>query len=286
MSTPRRLNLDPSIRRLRLAGAGVELAALVVEPEMSGSDADSGTVVLVHGFTGSKEDFGALLPIIAAAGYRAVALDLRGQHESDEHDETFDIARFAADLVEVVRGQGGPVHLVGHSFGGLVAREAVLMEPAGVASLTLMCSGSGAVPVHHTPALQAFDQAMAAGAIDAVWEFMRGDRITSDPDVDEQVLLFLERRLRSGHPNAHRAIARGLIEIPDRTAELAATGVPVLVMFGEDDDVWPLDEQRSNAAALSGSVIEISGAGHSPAVDRPEATGAELVTWIALLGPR
>lgn len=286
MSTPRRLNLDPSIRRVRVPGAGIELAALVMEPDLPGAEAAPGTVVLVHGFTGSKEDFVSLLPIIASAGYRAVALDLRGQHESDEHDETFDIARFAADLVEVVRDQAGPVHLVGHSFGGLVAREAVLLDPAGIESLTLMCSGPGAVPLHHTQALQAFDHAMGAGAINAVWDFMRGERITSDPDVDEQVLLFLERRLRSGHPGAHRAIARGLIEIPDRTTELAATGVPVLVMFGEDDDVWPLGEQRSSAARLSANVIEIPGAGHSPAVDQPEATAAELVAWIAQLDPR
>jgi len=280
VSTPRSLILDPSIRRVRIPADGIDLAALVVEPVRAGPLTPLTTVVLLHGFTGSKEDFGALLPLIADAGYRAIAIDLRGQHESDEHDATFGIDRFAGDVVHLVAALDGPVHLVGHSFGGLVAREAALVTPSALSTLTLMCSGPGAIPHHHADALDAFDQAMAGGEVDAVWNYMRHDRMTSDPDVDEQVLLFLERRLRSGHPNAHRAIARGLLEIPDRTDELAATGLPILIMWGQDDDVWPLDEQRLTAQRLGCDSVEITGAGHSPAVDEPVATAAALLAWI------
>jgi pimeloyl-ACP methyl ester carboxylesterase len=280
VSTPRSVDLPDPVRRVRLTGDGVDLAAIVCDPSNTPDEIEAPSILLVHGFTGSKEDFGTLLPLLAAAGYRAVALDLRGQHESDEHDDTFHLEAFAADVVAVARSERGPVHLVGHSFGGLVAADAVLQDPSAFASLTLLCSGPGAIPEQHHAALDAFDEAMAVGAVDAVWEYLRADRLTTDPELDNAVLAFLENRLRSGHPSSHRAIARGLVETPDRTADLAGIDLPVLVAWGEDDDMWPIELQRGTAHALGAEHVEIHGTGHSPAVEDPGVTARALLDWL------
>src|SRR3954447_12278006 len=127
--------------RVSFPGRAGELAALDTGP------ADGATVLLVAGYTGSKEDFAPLLRPLCSAGYRAVALDQRGQYESPGPDDpaAYTVAELAADVLAVGRvlrvETSGPLHLLGHSFGGLVGRAAVLAEPGLFTSLTLLGSG-------------------------------------------------------------------------------------------------------------------------------------------------
>ena len=87
-------------------------------------------MLLIPGFTGSKEDFAPLLPLLAAAGWRTATYDQRGQFETPGSlGDDFSLEGFAADAVSVAAqlfGSTEPVHLVGHSFGGLVAVEAAI----------------------------------------------------------------------------------------------------------------------------------------------------------------
>src|SRR6266516_2365822 len=137
------VRLPEVARRRTLWTAGGRLAAWEAAP--AAPVPVRGVVVLLPGFTGSKEDFIPLLSPIAAAGYRVIAYDQRGQYESDgpARVRAYSMELFARDLREVIGmvGDGGPVHLAGHSFGGLVARNLVIAEPALVRSLTLLDSG-------------------------------------------------------------------------------------------------------------------------------------------------
>ncbi|MGH9252134.1 MAG: alpha/beta fold hydrolase, partial [Acidimicrobiales bacterium] len=71
MSTPPFLSLPEGVRAVRIRTQRGEIAALE-----SGS-ASSPTVALVPGWTGSKEDFVALLAPLAQVGWHAVAIDQR-----------------------------------------------------------------------------------------------------------------------------------------------------------------------------------------------------------------
>src|SRR5919202_3166491 len=116
--------------RVTFAGRTGPLAALDTGPSTGP------TVLLVAGFTGSKEDFAPLLSPLARAGVRAVAVDQRGQYESPGPDDpaAFSLDVLAADVLAVGRvlreESPGPLHVVGHSFGGLVCRGAVLADPS------------------------------------------------------------------------------------------------------------------------------------------------------------
>jgi pimeloyl-ACP methyl ester carboxylesterase len=114
-----------SARRTTLAGSGQRIAAL-----QTGRASDP-PVVLLPGYTGSKEDFAPILDPLAGAGFFVTAIDLPGQYESpglpDAADYTPD--RLAAAVIEVADELGGSVRLLGHSFGGLVARAAVIAAP-------------------------------------------------------------------------------------------------------------------------------------------------------------
>ena len=61
-----------------------ELALKIYEPDQYKGDA-----ILVHGFTGSKEDFDFIGPLLADRGYRVFTADNRAQYESPAaHDES------------------------------------------------------------------------------------------------------------------------------------------------------------------------------------------------------
>ena len=90
-----------SAARVMLPGPIGPLAALDADPARLEAPA-LGTVVLLPGYTGSKEDFLTVLAPLAAEGYTAVAVDQRGQHESPwGDDEAYAFDRLAADLLAV-----------------------------------------------------------------------------------------------------------------------------------------------------------------------------------------
>src|SRR3954467_4509164 len=91
-------------------------------------------LLLVHGFTGAKEDFTEWLDPLADLGWHAGALDNRGHGASEKPDErasdSFDL--LAADgppLADDRWGRGSRFVLLGHSMGGMVA-QVVAMQAA------------------------------------------------------------------------------------------------------------------------------------------------------------
>ena len=128
----------------------------------SAVDEPTGQRVLVPGFTGSKEDFIAVLAPLAARGVHAVALDLAGQYESTRPDDTehYSLAGFAADVWSVAHQLAGPRVLVGHSFGGLVVRDAVLSDPLSAEGLVIVASGPAALPDDQQRVLRMFAQVL------------------------------------------------------------------------------------------------------------------------------
>ena len=86
-------------------------------------------VVLVHGVTGWHRTWWRVGPALAAAGWRAVAVDLRGHGHSPRIEGWASVADLAADVVAVIERIGRPVALVGHSLGGAVAAELCFLRP-------------------------------------------------------------------------------------------------------------------------------------------------------------
>lgn len=238
-------------------------------------------VLLVPGFTGSKEDFLPLLDPIASAGHPAVAIDLRGQFESpgDDDPSSYELKQLADDVVTVAKGLGTPVHLVGHSFGGLVARAAVLADSSAVRSLVLLGSGPAAIPHPTAAAIALLVQALPTMDLRTIWTIKRQMELGGAPQPVSEIESFLERRFVAHHPAAMLSMARQLLSESDCVAALARLDIPMLVAFGEADDAWPPSIQREMASRLNAGTAEISGAGHSPAVENPEGTADVLLRF-------
>ena len=182
---------------------------------------------------------------------------------------------------------GRGVHLLGHSLGGLVTREVLLARAARISSLTLMSSGPGALTGPRAQILQALlaeldgispghgwaPRSSASGG--PGWSRRRCRGTCPRPIID-----FLRTRLLSSSPTGLRAMAETLLTCPDRTPALARLdAVPLMVLYGENDDAWDPAAQEDMAARLRAQRVCIPAAAHSPAVEAPETTASTLTSF-------
>ncbi|MEW2137837.1 alpha/beta hydrolase [Streptomyces sp. NPDC005409] len=243
-----------------------------------------GTALLVPGFTGSKEDFIGLLEPLAAAGYRVVAVDGRGQYESPgpREESAYALEELALDLLAQTRALGADrVHLVGHSLGGLISRAAVLRDAAPFASLTLMSSGPAAISEEQQARTKLLVAALEAMGDDmpAIWAAMRAhDPQDQAPDAPA-LALFLSRRWVSTVPEQLIATGRVLISEPDRVEELARVELPKLVLSGAVDYAWPVPLLDEMAGRLGAERVVVAGTEHSPNAEAPQVTAAALACF-------
>ena len=260
--------------RLTLDRPGGEIAALAAGAP------DAPVVLLLPGFTGSKEDFAPILDPIAAAGLRAVAIDLPGQYESPGRGN-FSVEALSADVRDIAASLGAQLHLVGHSFGGFVARAAAIAEPARFVSLTLMDSGPFGIDGGRRDRINRLRPVLIEHGMAAVYEAMSAlaaaepDYVAPPPATEA----FLRTRFLASDPAGLLAMGNGVIDEPDRVDDLAATGVPVLVLTGAGDDAFPPDLQAAMAKRLGAEYVEVPDAAHSPAVENPAPTAAALIRF-------
>lgn len=276
MSTPRTLVLPPGVE---VATVGTDRGTFAVH-RTTRADA-RGHVLLVPGWTGSKEDFTPLLPLLADAGFAATAYDQRGQHETSGSDaDDYSLAGLAADAAALagVTSPDGPTHLLGHSFGGLVAQTAAADLPEVWRSVSLLCTGPGALGSTPSRPLERLVEALDGDRPmgDIFRELKAADLGTHPPDVEA----FLLRRFEGNARRGLRDVTQHLVDAPERVADVAATGLPVWVGRGEGDDAWPHEAQDAMAALLGTTVHVIPDADHSPAVENPQGLAE---AWLPFL---
>ena len=225
-------------------------------------------LLLVPGYTGSKEDFAPVLDPLADNGIRAVAIDLPGQFQSGgPESEAFYRPESAGSGA---RGCHRRSRWVGGATRPFLRRSGVqgcgARRRAG-GGLVLLCSGPAAFTggsrldalLIGGPLLRQHGLEAAYAIRESTTEALRGA-----PRSD--VAAFLRRRFLQTSAPSLLGMAAALIDEPDRTTDLARSlqNRPVAVISGVGDDAWPHDQQRAMAAGLGTSLVLIPGAAHSP----------------------
>ena len=296
MSTPRTLRLPDGVRRVTVETARGPFAALEALPATG--VAERQPALLIPGYTGSKEDFLPVLSPLAGAGRRVIAIDMRGQYESPAAADAdgYRLPALAADvamIADTLTVPAGPpaargprwLHLLGHSFGGLVARELLLAQAAQIGSLTMMSSGPGALTGPRAAVLRAVLSGLEpaspgrlATEVKRLWDTQLEPAAIAD-GVPADVIDFLRTRMLRSCPTGLWSMGHGLLGCPDRTSALATLGAPLLVVYGENDDAWAPSVQDERAQRLGAQRVCIPGAAHSPAVEAPETIAHTLTTF-------
>jgi pimeloyl-ACP methyl ester carboxylesterase len=259
-------------RRLSVAEAVLAVLDTPAAPDVP----RHGTALLVPGYTGTKEDFAPVLDGLADHGHRVVAMDQPGQYESVGPDDpaAYTVTWLGSVVRAVAATFGEPVHLLGHSFGGLVVREAAIADPALFRSVTLLGSGPAALGGPRKDRMAYLGPLLEAGGMQAVYEgveqLARMDPTWSASPAELREFLRV-RFLASSGPGL-QGMGDALLNEPDRVDELRATGLPLLVCHGEHDDAWVPATQEAMARRLGSRHEVIAGAAHSPAVEAPEDT--------------
>ena len=228
-------------------------------------------VVLLHAGVGDRTMWSEHLDPLAAAGYRAVAVDLPGFGEaSPEEGEQAPWTDVIATMDELGTERAA---LVGNSFGGAVALRVAVLAPARVSKLVLISAPA--------PELEPSEQLQAAWAEEEA-ALERGDIDGAvDAVVSAWTLPGAPETLRSRVATMQRralllqAEASDVAEAPDPVEEdpsvLEALALPTLVVVGEHDMVDFRQSADSFAAAIPGARSElIEGAGHLAPLETPE----------------
>ena len=122
---------------------GVRIHAVEAAPGgRAAAEPGAGRLVLfVHGFPESWLSWRHQLPAVAAADWRAVAIDVRGYGRSSQPDaiESYRMTEVAADCAAVVAALGEPnAVIVGHDWGAPIAFNSVLLHPSTFRALGLL----------------------------------------------------------------------------------------------------------------------------------------------------
>lgn len=265
-------------RRLRVGAAGgVEIAW-----EERGQGARP--FVLLHGFTGFRQDFASQLEALAAAG-RTLVPDLPGHGDSGRHADPgrYTLDGLADDLLAWLDAVSeAPVDLLGHSMGGMLALRMALAAPARVASLVLM--DTSAEPLAHVDR-GLLEQAARLGreaGMDALAAVMRA-RAGDDPERPEpdrgverawgaeRFWAWRSARLEATDPEAYAALGAAMLDAPSLAPRLPEILQPALVLVGAEDAPFRAPSRALAAALPEARLVEIEGAAHQPQHESPAA---------------
>ena len=238
-------------------------------------------LLLVHGFTGARDDFEDHIDDLAALGWHVVAPDLRGHGQSDhpEGEEAYSLSIFADDIAALVGGLGWDRFvLLGHSMGGMIVQAYAVQHPERLDGLILMDTSHGPVELGERDTIEGARAVVREGGMKALVELMRESGGVLDTPAHQRVVAerpgyaeMGERKSLESADDMFLAMTVELFEQADRLDALRALDVPTLVIVGEQDEAFVGPSQRM-ASAISGARLEvIPDAGHSPQFENPSA---------------
>jgi len=249
-------------------------------------------VIAIHGLTRNSADFGTLAPLIAQTGRRVLAVDVRGRGQSDRAIDpmTYQPATYAQDVLGLMGGLGiEKAVFIGTSMGGLITMAVAAVRSKVVAGAVLNDIGPEVSPVGlGRIASYAGEQVEINNWADAAAYAKRLNAVAFPHYADADWDAFARRIFRVGTEGTPV-----LDYDPDISVPIRATGAkalvpnlwpmfgrlararPVLLVRGETSDLLSAAiAAKMQKRAPKMDLVEVSGVGHAPMLDEPDAKAA------------
>lgn len=249
----------------------------------------SDTLLLLHGFTGSGENWAEQTSFFRAAGLRVLSPDLPGHGANlpaTSDDYTMEAAAAQLDgLLE--RENSGPVYLLGYSMGGRLALYFALHYPEKVRSLLLESASPGLATAEERATRRASDDALAErieregiSAFVAFWESL--PLWKSQEKLPALIRLWLhEKRLQ----NDSRGLAESLRQMgtgaqPSLWTRLGELAMPVLLLTGAEDEKFVAIARQMAGTIPHARLRIVPGAGHTVHLEQAAAFQAAVLSFL------
>ena len=210
-----------------------------------------------------------------SSSHRVITYDHRGQGRSLP-GEAADMNALANDAAALILALGAaPCHFVGNSLGGFIALRLAARRPDLLLSCCILGSSgeSERKIAEFDPLVEALSHGVAphVGTIEYI---MFGDSFLADPGRAAERARWHAHI--AGLPTSIAGCARQVVHRAPVLHELAGCRVPVLAVAGAEDHAYGLAEAQAVAAASGGRVELVAKAGHSLALEQPEAVNSLL----------
>ncbi|MBY0285057.1 MAG: alpha/beta hydrolase [Sphingomonas sp.] len=263
-------------------------------------------VILIHGFPDTRDTFNAQLPALAEAGFRAVAVSLRGYEPSSQPDDgDYRVTALAADVIAWIDALGETTaHLVGHDWGATIAFAATALAPDRIASLAVLAVPHPArfaetyltVPAQQarsayilefmSPDADAMIVADNCAYLETLWRKWSPGWSFAEGDIDPMRRAMQQPGVATAALSYYR-LAFDAVSDAGKAAQALLAGpfaVPTLGLTGEEDGCISADvfEASMRDADFPGSVrVEpISGAGHFLHREATDQVNSQLICWM------
>ncbi|GAA4641689.1 alpha/beta fold hydrolase [Pontixanthobacter gangjinensis] len=263
-------------------------------------------VLCLHGFPDNANSFRHQLPFLAAAGYRAVAVTLRGYEPSSQPaDGDYSMQALVADVLAWVEElDAGPVHLIGHDWGAAIAYSAAAFAPdkfRSIAALAVPHPGRFSAEARRHPKQALLSWYMLFfqlrglseravrwnnfALLKRLWNKWSPGWDGPDAVMEDVLATFRKPGVLTASLGYYRAaLGRKKQGAPSKSQAAFKLTIPVLAMSGEEDgcvDSEVFEQLLYDEDYTAGLKFErVRGAGHFLHQERPDACNRILLEWL------
>ncbi|MBN9681685.1 MULTISPECIES: alpha/beta fold hydrolase [unclassified Corallococcus] len=229
---------------------------------------DGPVVVFLHGYTDSHHTWDLDLQRFSR-DFHLYALDQRGHGDSSRPACCYTQQAFAKDVVAFLDAKRvSRAVLVGHSMGSFIAQQVALDFPGRVKGLVLVGSAPTVAGNEVALGLKEVVDTLTDPVDPAfIYEFQASTFYAPVPESYLDTLVSESSKLPA---RVWQDALDGLIA-EDHSARLGRIRVPTLIIGGDHDGFFSVDEQRALARAIRGSkYLLYPETGHAPHAERPQ----------------
>lgn len=246
-------------------------------------------LLFLHGIMGHRRDWDVAIDRLARQ-HLVVAPDQRG-HGRSEWTHSYRVSEMADDAIALVERLGlGPVPIMGHSMGGMVALLVAERRPDLVDRIVVVDIVPESMATEFAVQMPQMFQAMAEASYDSVEEAVTEWQAENPLARSDLLANYVAHALVGGPDGKLRwgFDARGLRSFPSGVSSeelwraIDAVRCPALVVRGEYSPITTRAQVDELARRLGDAqVVEIPGGGHDLGVERPEAVADAVAEFMS-----